>query len=119
MPMRVEYQKHIEEQLVGWKGRLDALQANANSQVKADCDRAFAEWNAALGKLSELKAAPGARWGVVKGEMERARRIVAAAVDQVTGGGATVVDILPTAATRITERGMAVVVPADEPPEAA
>lgn len=75
MSKRDEYQKRMEEHLALWNARLETLTAKASEAVKTQFHKELEEWktagNAAVAKLTELRAASGDSWDVIKLEMEK------------------------------------------------
>src|SRR5512143_1482822 len=86
MSKRSEYQKRMEEHLDLWNKRLEALSAKASEAVKTQFHKELEEWkaagNAAVAKLTELRAATGDSWDVIKAEMEKIWHAIEAALDQ-------------------------------------
>ena len=86
MSKRADYQKTMEEHLALWNARLESLTAKASTAVKTQFHKELAEWrtagNAAVAKLTELRAASGDSWDVIKLEMEKIWHAIEAALDQ-------------------------------------
>ena len=76
----------MEEHLALWSARLDALTAKASTAVKTQFHKELEEWktagNAAIAKLTELRAASGDSWDVIKIEMEKVWHAIEAALSQ-------------------------------------
>jgi hypothetical protein len=81
MSKREEYQRAMDEQLAVWTARLQALETKAGAGVTAEYRRQLEAWKTAgtavLAKLTELEAATGDRWDLVKVELERAWTAIA------------------------------------------
>jgi hypothetical protein len=101
MSMRETFQTKIAAQLASWEGRLAELRNSAGDKVNENFETALAEWKVALARLNELKLVTGERWRHVKLELEKACHGIAAALGE-------------SPSTRITEPGMAAVVPEGE-----
>lgn len=107
MSIREQFQTKIEQQLSSWESQLTDLRSNAGERVNTNYETALAEWKVAVAKVHELRAATGDRWTIIKKELERTYHAIAVAL-----GSAPTVD--RDVSTRITERGMAAVVPDGE-----
>jgi hypothetical protein len=83
----------MEEHLALWNARLEALTAKATTAAKTQFHKELEEWRAAgdlaLGKLTQLRAATGDAWDVVKEEMEKIWQTIESLIDKAEAGRRT------------------------------
>lgn len=76
----------MEEHLALWNARLETLTAKASEAVRTQFHKELEEWktagNAAVAKLTELRAASGDSWDVIKLEMEKVWHAIEAALGE-------------------------------------
>lgn len=93
MSKRDEYQKTMEEHLALWNARLEALTAKASTAAKTQFHKELEDWRAAgdlaLAKLTQLRAATGDAWDVVKEEMEKIWQTIESLIDKAEAGRRT------------------------------
>jgi len=119
MSKRDEYQKRMEEHLALWNARLETLTAKASEAVKSQFHKELEEWktagNAAVAKLTELRAAGGDSWDVIKLEMEKVWNAIELALNEAEGKRRTQEDNA-AATAGATVSPVALVPPAAPPP---
>jgi hypothetical protein len=71
MSKRALYQERMGENLEAWERRLEALIANGGAPLASEPQGWRTAGQAGLAKLTELRAASGDHWDIIKLDMER------------------------------------------------